>query len=178
MKSENNKNNRGSICFMNRLWRFRLFLHMSCNRSVVKTHLCQHKCFWKHLCQWLIDYSNTMLELITVAARSKAWSVFTCLNTGIMGSNPTRDMDVCVLLFCVCALLCVGIGLATGWSPVQGVLPKAWTVFGHSTTGIVGSNPTRDMDVCVLLFCICALLCVGSGFATGWSPVQRVLPTV
>jgi hypothetical protein len=30
-----------------------------------------------------------------------------------MGSNPTQGMDVCVRLFCVCAVLCVGSGLAT-----------------------------------------------------------------
>jgi hypothetical protein len=41
---------------------------------------------------------------ITVAAR---------LNVGIVGSNPTQDMDVCVRLFCVCVVLCVGSGLAT-----------------------------------------------------------------
>jgi hypothetical protein len=34
------------------------------------------------------------------------------------------------------------------------------------------------MDVCVRLFCVCVILCAGSGFATGWSPVQGVLPTV
>jgi hypothetical protein len=34
-----------------------------------------------------------------------------------MGSNPTEDMDVGLHLFCV------GSGLATGWSLVQGVLP-------------------------------------------------------
>jgi hypothetical protein len=28
------------------------------------------------------------------------------------------------------------------------------------------------------LFCVCVVLCVGSGLATGWSTVQRVLPTV
>jgi hypothetical protein len=43
---------------------------------------------------------------ITVAARSKACSVFARLNTGIVGSNPTRGMiSVCVysvfVLFCV-----------------------------------------------------------------------------
>jgi hypothetical protein len=32
-------------------------------------------------------------------------------------------MDVCVRLVSVCVALCVGSGLATGWSPVQGVLP-------------------------------------------------------
>jgi hypothetical protein len=44
---------------------------------------------------------------ITVAARCKAW------------------MSVCVYsVFCV--VLCVGIGLATGWSPVQGALPTVY----------------------------------------------------
>jgi hypothetical protein len=55
---------------------------------------------------------------------------------------------------------------------------KAWTVFGRSTAGIVGSNPTPDVDVCVHLSFVCVVLCVGSGLATGWSPVQGVLPTV
>jgi hypothetical protein len=35
-----------------------------------------------------------------------------------MGSNPTEGMDVCTVLSCV------GSGLATGLSPVQGVLPS------------------------------------------------------
>jgi hypothetical protein len=52
------------------------------------------------------------------------------------------------------------------------------TAFTRSNTGVVGSNSTRGMDVCVRLFCICAVLCVGSGLATGCSPVQGVLPTV
>jgi hypothetical protein len=33
-------------------------------------------------------------------------------------------MYVCVCLFCVFVVLCVGSGLATGRSPVQGVLPS------------------------------------------------------
>jgi hypothetical protein len=32
--------------------------------------------------------------------------------------------------------------------------------------------------VCMRLFCICVVLCLGSGLATGWSPVQGVLPSV
>jgi hypothetical protein len=55
---------------------------------------------------------------------------------------------------------------------------KAWTVFARSNTEVVVPNPTRDMDVCVRLFFVCVVLCVGSGLATGWSPVQGVLPTV
>jgi hypothetical protein len=55
---------------------------------------------------------------------------------------------------------------------------EAWTVFSHSNTGDVGSNLTRGMDVCLRLFCVFAVPCIGSGLATGWSPVQGVLPTV
>jgi hypothetical protein len=35
-------------------------------------------------------------------------------NIGIVGSNPTQDMDVCVRLFCACVVPCICIGLATG----------------------------------------------------------------
>jgi hypothetical protein len=54
-----------------------------------------------------------------------------------------------------------------------GVQSKAWTVFAHSNAGIVDSNPTQGMNVCV-----CVFLCVDSGLATGWSLVQWVLPSV
>jgi hypothetical protein len=59
----------------------------------------------------------------TVVARSKARTVFATSNAGSVGSNPTRSMDVCVRLFCVCVVLCVGSGLAMGSSLVQGLLP-------------------------------------------------------
>jgi hypothetical protein len=51
---------------------------------------------------------------ITVATRSKAGTLFARSNTGIVGSNPIRDIDVCPGLFCVCVVLCVGSGLVTG----------------------------------------------------------------
>jgi hypothetical protein len=59
---------------------------------------------------------------IAVAARSKAWTVFARSDAVIVGSNPTQGMYVCVRLFYVCVILCVGSGLTTGWSLVQGVL--------------------------------------------------------
>jgi hypothetical protein len=37
-------------------------------------------------------------------------------------------MDCCVRLFCVYVVLCVGSGLATGWSPVQGVLLSTYRI--------------------------------------------------
>jgi hypothetical protein len=55
-----------------------------------------------------------------VAALSKAWIVFVRSNAGIVGSNSARGIDVCVHLFCVCALLCVGSGLAKGSTPSKG----------------------------------------------------------
>jgi hypothetical protein len=67
---------------------------------------------------------------ITVAAPSKPWTVFARSDAGIVGSNPIQGMDVCVLLFCVCVVMCLGKDLATGWSLVQGVLPSVKNDYG------------------------------------------------
>jgi hypothetical protein len=50
---------------------------------------------------------------ITVAARSKAWTVIARGNAGIVNSNPTQGMNVCVCVYAVCVVLCVGSGSAT-----------------------------------------------------------------
>jgi hypothetical protein len=51
---------------------------------------------------------------ITVAARSKARTVFARSNAGIVVSNPTQGMDCrFVCIYCVRVVLCVGRGLAT-----------------------------------------------------------------
>jgi hypothetical protein len=60
------------------------------------------------------------LPPITVAARSEAWLVFARWNAGVMSSNPTRDTDLCLRLFFVCLVLCVGRGFATGRSQSKG----------------------------------------------------------
>jgi hypothetical protein len=65
---------------------------------------------------------------VTVAALSKARTAFARSNAGVVRSNHTQSMDVCVHLFCVCVVLCVGRGIAAGWSPVQGVLPTAYRI--------------------------------------------------
>jgi hypothetical protein len=56
-----------------------------------------------HFSRWRFIYilRGKKYEPITVAARSQAWTVFVRSNTVIVGSNPTRGMDVCVRLFCV-----------------------------------------------------------------------------
>jgi hypothetical protein len=53
-----------------------------------------------------ILYRQSFSSPITVAARSKAWTVFSRSNAGIMSSNPTRGMDVCMRLFCLCCFVC------------------------------------------------------------------------
>jgi hypothetical protein len=52
-----------------------------------------------------------------VVVRSKVWTVFARSNAGNVCSNPIQGMDVCVRLVCVCAVVCVGSNLVTGWSP-------------------------------------------------------------
>jgi hypothetical protein len=51
---------------------------------------------------------------ITAAAQSKALTFFSRSNAAIVGSNPTQSTDVCLHLFWVCVVLCVGSCLATG----------------------------------------------------------------
>jgi hypothetical protein len=55
---------------------------------------------------------------------------------------------------------------------------RACTVLARSNAGIMCSNPTQGMDVYVRLFCVYAVLYIGSGLAKGQSSVQEVLPTV
>jgi hypothetical protein len=68
---------------------------------------------------WCCNVLHISLGLpIAVAVRSNAWTVFARSNIGIVVSNPTQGMDDSVRF-----ILCAGSGLATGWFPVEGVLP-------------------------------------------------------
>jgi hypothetical protein len=60
---------------------------------------------------------------------------------------------------------------------------------GHAAWGINCLRPPKHWDrgfeshsrhecLCAFILRLCCLVCAGSGLATGWSPVQRVLPTV
>jgi hypothetical protein len=65
---------------------------------------------------------------MTVAERSKAWIVFARSKAAIVDSNPTQCLDVCLRLFRVYVVLCVGSGLVTVWSPVKSVLPPVYRI--------------------------------------------------
>jgi hypothetical protein len=89
---------------------------------------------YKHFC---VHFERNSLNIyrsercflpIAVAARSKAWTVFARSNAGIVGSSPTQGMDVSLCLFCVCVVLRVSSSLATGWSPIQGVLRTVYRI--------------------------------------------------
>jgi hypothetical protein len=111
-------------------------IHSNIKILIVGLHTLQTHQFsgFFFMLEWFRDHCSDSYILhpvkqptpITEVTRSKAWTVFARSNTGIVGSNPTRGMDVCVRLFCVCVVLCVGSGLATGWSPVQGVLQTVY----------------------------------------------------
>jgi predicted anti-sigma-YlaC factor YlaD len=53
--------------------------------------------------------------------------------------------------------------LLFSWPITVAGMSKAWTVFAGSNTGIVGWNVTQGMDICTRLFCVCVVMCIGSG---------------
>jgi hypothetical protein len=75
----------------------------------------------------IVSFSRLFCHSFTVA-RSKAWTVLTSSNTGIVGSTPTQGMDICLRLYSIWVVLCAGSDLATGWSLVQGVLPTVYRI--------------------------------------------------
>jgi hypothetical protein len=70
------------------------------------------------LCIQTYFWQSVIHKPITIAARSKAWTVFARSNIGTVGSNLTWGMDVRVRLFCVQVA-----ALRRADPPVQGVLP-------------------------------------------------------
>jgi hypothetical protein len=59
---------------------------------------------------------------------------------------------------CLLLVLCTEFNL----NPVIGLGPitaNASAVLGPSNTGVVGSNPTRGMNICVFILCLCCPVC-------------------
>jgi hypothetical protein len=93
---------------------------------------------------------NSPVIWITMSARSKTWTVFAHSSTGIVGSNSTLAMDVYVRLFCVFAAMCVGRGLATGWSPFQGVVDCVYRITRLKKATRAQKKGCRDVDEWIL----------------------------
>jgi hypothetical protein len=66
-------------------------------------------------------YNYCLSGPITVASRSKSWTVFALRNTGVVEFHSRYGY---LRLFYVCDVLC----LATGWYPVQGVVPTVYKI--------------------------------------------------
>jgi hypothetical protein len=104
-----------------------LFLfNVTYNKPMLKTASLENGIVFNILSRFRGDYRRGMP--ITVATRSKAWTIFSRSSAGIVGSILIQGMVIFVRLFCVCAILYVTSGLATGWSPVQGVLPIMYRI--------------------------------------------------
>jgi hypothetical protein len=97
----------------------------------------------------------TNTEPITVVARCNPWTVFARWNWGIVGSNPTRGMVVCVHLFCVCVVLCVRMDLATDWSTVLPTVyrikkpkwrPRSRRLYSHREKNKMKTDPLRGLS--------------------------------
>jgi hypothetical protein len=93
-------------------------------------------------------YTGISLPLpVTVAERSKAWTVFARADAGTVGSNPTLGTEVyylcCVYVF-LC--LCTGRGPATSWSPVQGVLPTVLDLVTEVKRKVSWRRPRPELD--------------------------------
>jgi hypothetical protein len=108
------------------------------------------------------------LQLLSESASIRLWSVHTKPDEPRPTTvNSTDSESVCIQWKYDSCL------------PVPVASPfKAWTVFSRSNNESLGSNPTWVINISVLLFCVSAVLCVGSGLVTGWSFVQGVLSTV
>jgi hypothetical protein len=75
-----------------------------------------------------------------------------------VGSNPTGGMDAYVRLFCACVVLCVGSGLATSSSPVQGILPTAYKIRKlkrRPRPNKWAVEPNKETCLCILLLFFC-----------------------
>jgi hypothetical protein len=75
-------------------------------RNDIKPNLCDVLLLWLQFkycfvsgytaVSYVISPWYSLVTPITVAARSKTWTVFARSNTGIVGSNPTWDINICV----------------------------------------------------------------------------------
>jgi hypothetical protein len=85
----------------------------------MEARLWNEKCANLHMLY--ISSGNGNFRPTTADEGSKVLTIFARSNAGVVGSNPTWRMDDCV--YFVFVFLYIGSGLATGWSPAQGVPP-------------------------------------------------------
>jgi hypothetical protein len=73
-----------------------------------------HVCDYRRVLEWMIGFIALIHSTCDPSAQlSEARTVFPRSNTGIVGSNPARGIDVFLRVFYVCTVLCEGIGFRT-----------------------------------------------------------------
>jgi hypothetical protein len=77
---------------------------------------------------------------ITVATRFMAWTVFARSKTGIVGSNPTWGMDVCVCVYSVFVSSCVYVASLRRADPPS---KESWRLCKRSRNWKSGQGPTK-----------------------------------
>jgi hypothetical protein len=88
------------VCFAGRLYRSGLRCVVCCHPHL---RFCFQKLGSRGRSQWPHGLSP--------------WTFFARPNTGVLGSNTTWGMDVCVHLFCLCCSVCM-------WRPCDGLIPR------------------------------------------------------
>jgi hypothetical protein len=155
-----------------------------CTRRIGRADLCRAVVWWTDSC-WKIAWNKRFIAgcclrgLTTSQIREwfgTALGASIRVDTGQWGRDPREASSsfTCYISWrCFQHVSPFGPCLSLGLQLMFTQLSVYSRSAARSNTGIVGSNPTQGMDVCVRLFCFCVALCVGSDFATGWSPVQR-----
>jgi hypothetical protein len=89
---------------------------------------------------WPVREELNFLWPVTEAVRSKERDTSDRSNTGIVSSNPTGGMNIYICISFVLVLSCVGSGLATGWSPVQGDLQTVYKIHSFHINSEKGTD--------------------------------------
>jgi hypothetical protein len=96
-------------------------------------------------CSLSLSYSIRTGEPITVADRSKAWTVFGPSNARTVGSNPTQGMGVCIVcVYSVLVLLYVEVETLRRSDPPSRVSYRLCT---RSRNWKSGQGPTKGCRV-------------------------------
>jgi hypothetical protein len=91
---------RASICFSRRA--FLLMFNLLVSLILAKNNNCVVTYFRQNV-SWVLNF----IEKILMSARSKAWTVFTHSNTGVVGSNLARRHGcLCAFILCLCCSMC------------------------------------------------------------------------
>jgi hypothetical protein len=101
---------------------------------------------------FLINGGRMSPQPITLAARSKAWTVFARSKAGIVGSNPNRGMDVCVCVYSVFVLFCVYLEALRRADPPS--KKSYWLCIG-SRNWKSGQGPTKGCRTIIIIICPC-----------------------